>query len=229
MSKYNRRTFMVLGGASALSACQMSGDMMGAALGGSGSNADFGALVKSLHAALDKVADQTEKLFEIQADYADVFGLKKQAARMRGEARAIKTSGRTGVNFRQAAKLTKDVQKDIDKQLSKGVALNGAASQKLSNGMNQHARAIENAWVGGVMIAKVVLDARSAKKPSFSDIESLKYLREIVSDGPMAIKFLETSKSTYSAYAEAFEFKAKVPNIRKPKVKNLMGGGRGSA
>jgi len=226
MSQLNRRTFMVFGGASALSACQMSGDMMGAALSGAGSDADFGQLVKALHAALDKVADQTEKLFEIQASYADVFGLKKQAAQMRGEANAVKADGRTGIKFRQAEKLTTGLQKDINKQLDKGVALDAAARRTLANGMNQHAKAIENAWIGGVMIAKVVLDARSAKKPSFTDIESLKYFKEIVADGPMAIKFLETSKSTYEDYAEAFEFKAKIPNIRKPKVKNLMGSGR---
>lgn len=229
MSNFNRRTFMVLGGASALSACQMSGDMMGAALGGAGSDADFGQLVKALHAALDKVADQTEKLFEIQADYADVFGLKKQAAKMRGEAKAIKANGRTGIKFRQAEKLTKGLQKDVEKQLNKGVALDSSAKRKLENGMKQHARAIENAWVGGAMVVKVVIDARSAKKPSFSDIESLKYFKEIAADGPMAIKFLETSKSTYDAYAKAFEFKAKIPNIPKPKVKGLMGGGLGRA
>ena len=57
----------------------------------------------------------------------------------------------------------------------------------------------------------------------------MKYFKEIAADGPMAIKFLETSKSTYDAYAEAFEFKAKIPNIPKPKVKSLMGGGRGRA
>ena len=226
MSNFNRRAFIAMGGASALSACQMSGDMMGAAMGGAGSNADFGQLVKALHAALDKVADQTEKLFEIQASYADVFGLKKQAAQMRGEAKAIRASGRTGVKFRQAEKLTKGLQKDINNQLNKGNALDAAAKRTLANGMNEHAKAIENAWIGGVMIAKVVLDARSAKKPSFTDIESLKYFKEIVADGPMAIKFLETSKSTYEDYAEAFEFKAKIPNIRKPKVKNLMGSGR---
>ena len=226
MSKFNRRAFIAMGGASALSACQMSGDMMGAAMGGAGSNADFGQLVKALHAALDKVADQTEKLFEIQASYADVFGLKKQAAQMRGEANAIKASGRTGVNFRQAEKLTKGLQKDINNQLNKGNALDAAAKRTLANGMNEHAKAIENAWIGGAMVLKVVIDARSAKKPSFSDIESLKYFKEIVADGPMAIKFLETSKSTYEDYAEAFEFKAKIPNIRKPKVKNLMGSGR---
>lgn len=226
MSNFNRRAFIAMGGASALSACQMSGDMMGAAMGGAGSNADFGQLVKALHAALDKVADQTEKLFEIQASYADVFGLKKQAAQMRAEAKQIKANGRVGVQYRQAEKLTKGLQKDINTQLNKGNALDAAAKRTLANGMNEHAKAIENAWVGGVMIAKVVLDARSAKKPSFSDIESLKYFKEIVADGPMAIKFLETSKSTYEDYAEAFEFKAKIPNIRKPKVKNLMGSGR---
>ena len=226
MSNFNRRAFIAMGGASALSACQMSGDMMGAAMGGAGSNADFGQLVKALHAALDKVADQTEKLFEIQASYADVFGLKKQAAQMRAEAKQIKANGRVGVQYRQAEKLTKGLQKDINTQLNKGNALDAAAKRTLANGMNEHAKAIENAWIGGVMIAKVVLDARSAKKPSFSDIESLKYFKEIVADGPMAIKFLETSKSTYEDYAEAFEFKAKIPNIRKPKVKNLMGSGR---
>ena len=223
MSKFNRRAFIAMGGASALSACQMSGDMMGAAMGGAGSNADFGQLVKALHAALDKVADQTEKLFEIQASYADVFGLKKQAAQMRAEAKQIKANGRVGVQYRQAEKLTKGLQKDINTQLNKGNALDAAAKRTLANGMNEHAKAIENAWVGGVMIAKVVLDARSAKKPSFSDIESLKYFKEIVADGPMAIKFLETSKSTYEDYAEAFEFKAKIPNLPKPKTKNLFG------
>ena len=226
MSKFNRRAFIAMGGASALSACQMSGDMMGAAMGGAGSNADFGQLVKALHAALDKVADQTEKLFEIQASYADVFGLKKQAAQMRAEAKQIKANGRVGVQFRQAEKLTKGLQKDINTQLNKGNALDAAAKRTLANGMNEHVKAIENAWIGGAMVLKVVIDARSAKKPSFSDIESLKYFKEIVADGPMAIKFLETSKSTYEDYAEAFEFKAKIPNIRKPKVKNLMGSGR---
>jgi len=226
MSNFNRRAFIAMGGASALSACQMSGDMMGAAMGGAGSNADFGQLVKALHAALDKVADQTEKLFEIQASYADVFGLKKQAAQMRAEAKQIKANGRVGVQFRQAEKLTKGLQKDINTQLNKGNALDAAAKRTLANGMNEHVKAIENAWIGGAMVLKVVIDARSAKKPSFSDIESLKYFKEIVADGPMAIKFLETSKSTYEDYAEAFEFKAKIPNIRKPKVKNLMGSGR---
>ena len=73
------------------------------------------------------------------------------------------------------------------------------------------------------MILKVVIDAQSAKKPTFKDLEAVKYLAEIVKDGPMAIKFLETSKSTYEDYAEAFEFKAKIPNLPKPKTKNLFG------
>jgi hypothetical protein len=72
------------------------------------------------------------------------------------------------------------------------------------------------------MIAKVVIDARSAKKPQFTDFEALGYLKEIVSDGPMAMKFLETSKSTYDQYAKAFEFKAQIPNLPAPKVTPLF-------
>lgn len=229
MNIFNRRLFLALGGATIVSGCQMSGDVIGAAMGGAGEEADFGQLVKALHAALDKVADETEKLFEIQASYADVFGLKKQAAEMRGQAKAVKENGRTGIKFRDAEKLTKGLQKDINTKLSSGVALDDKAKRSLASGMAQHSKAIENAFVGGVMIAKVVLDARSAKKPTFSDIESLKYLREIVADGPMAIKFLETSKTTYDNYAEAYEFKAKIPNIPKPKTPSLLGSGRGRA
>jgi hypothetical protein len=102
----NRRSFAALGGASLVSGCLASPDMLiGAAMGGAGNDADFGQLIKSLHAALDKVADQTEKLFLVQASYAEVFGLKKQAASLKGQAIAIKRDGRTGVNFRKGVQL----------------------------------------------------------------------------------------------------------------------------
>ena len=59
----NRRSFAVLGGMSLLSGCMASPDMLvGAATGGAGKDADFGQLIKSLHAALDKVAEKTKKL-----------------------------------------------------------------------------------------------------------------------------------------------------------------------
>ena len=226
----NRRSFAVLGGASLLSGCLASPDMLtGALTGGAGKDADFGQLIKSLHAALDKVADQTEKLFLVQASYAEVFGLKKRAASLKGQAIAIKRDGRTGVNFRKGEKETKGLLKDVQKKINGGAKLDAAAKRKLQNGMKDHARAIEKAWVGGIMIAKVVIDAQSAKKPTFKDLDSLKYLREIVADGPMAMKFLETSKSTYESYSDAFsaEYAVKVP--AKPKVKSLMGSSRGRA
>lgn len=229
ISLFNRRAFVAVSGSALLAGCQMSPDMMGAALGGAGKDADFGSLVKALHAALDKVADQTEKLFEIQASYANVFGLKKRAAALQGEAQAIRRDGRTGINFRKGEKETKGLLDDINKKLSGGANLNAQAKRTLEQGMVQHSVAIQNAWVGGVMIAKVIIDAQSAKKPSFSDIQSLKYVREILSDGPMAVKFLQTSKQTYEAYSDAFAFKAQIKVPPKPKLNSLMGGGRGRA
>ena len=224
----NRRSFVALGGATFIAGCGggLSPDMMGAALGGAGKEANFGDLVKALHAALDKVADQTETLFEIQASYAKVFGLKERAAALEGQAIAIKRDGRTGINFRKGEKETKGLLKDINKKLEGKYALNSQAKQTLERGMARHSKAIEDAFVGGIMIAKVVIDARSAKKPQFTDFEALGYLKEIVSDGPMAMKFLETSKATYEGYSDAFEFKAKIRVPAKPKVKSLMSGGR---
>lgn len=225
----NRRSFVAMGGATFIAGCQASPDMLGAAIGGAGKEADFGQLVKALHAALDKVADQTEKLFEIQASYAQVFGLKKRAAALEGQAIAIKRDGRTGINFRKGERETKGLLKDINKKLDGKYALNAQAKRTLARGMAEHSRAVENAFVGGVMIAKVVIDAQSAKKPQFTDFEAMGYVREILSDGPLAIKFLETSKSTYEGYSDAFEFKAKVRVPAKPKLKPLMGGGTGRA
>jgi len=224
----SRRSFVAIGGATFVAGCGggLSPDMLGAAAGGAGKEANFGDLVKALHAALDKVADQTEKLFEIQASYATVFGLKKRAAALEGQAKAIKRDGRTGINFRKGEKETKGLLKDIEKKLNGKIALNAQAKRTLERGMVEHSKAIEDAFVGGIMIAKVVVDARSAKKPEFTDFESLRYLKEIVSDGPLAMKFLETSKATYEGYSDAFEFKAKVRVPAKPKVKSLMGGGR---
>ena len=222
----NRRSFVLLGSASTLAGCMAGPEMFGAAVGGAGNDANFGDLIKSLHAALDKVADQTEKLFEIQASYAEVFGLKKRAAALKGEAEAIKRDGRTGVDFSKGSKETKGLVKDIQKKLDSGAVLDANAKRTLERGMASHAKAIENAWVGGIMIAKVVFDAQSAKKPSFSDFESVKYLAEIVKDGPLAISFLETSKSTYEEFSDAFEYKAKIRVPKKPAVKALIGGGR---
>jgi hypothetical protein len=224
----NRRSFVALGGATFIAGCGGAGlspDLMGAAMGGAGKEANFGDLVKALHAALDKVADQTETLFEIQASYAKVFGLKERAAALEGQAIAIKRDGRTGINFRKGAKETKDTFDQIEKKLDNKYALDEQARQKLQRGIVRHSKAIEDAFVGGVMIAKVVIDARSAKKPQFTDFEALGYLKEIVSDGPMAMKFLETSKSTYDQYAKAFEFKAQIPNIPKAKTPPLIGMG----
>lgn len=225
----NRRSFVAMGGATFIAGCQASPEMLGAALGGAGKEADFGQLVKALHAALDKVADQTEKLFEIQASYAEVFGLKKRAAALEGQAKAIQRDGRTGINFRKGEKETTGLLKDINEKLDGKYALNAQAKRTLERGMVEHSKAIENAWVGGIMIAKVVIDAQSAKKPQFTDFEALGYVREILSDGPMAMKFLQTSKTTYEGYSDAFAFKAKVRVPAKPKVKSLMGGGRGRA
>ena len=227
----NRRSFVALGGATFIAGCSggVSPDMLGAAAGGAGKDADFGELVKALHLALDKVADQTEKLFTIQASYAEVFGLKKRAAALEGQAIAIRRDGRTGINFRKGEKETKGLLKDINEKLDGKYVLNAQAKRTLERGMIEHTKAIENAWVGGIMIAKVVLDARSANKPKFTDFEAAGYFREILADGPMAMKFLQTSKATYEGYSDAFAFKAEVRVPPKPKVKPLMGGGRGRA
>lgn len=222
----NRRSFVAMGGATFIAGCQASPEMLGAAMGGAGKEADFGELVKALHAALDKVADQTKELFLIQASYAEVFGLKKQAAEFKGDAEAIRQNGRSSAKFKQAGKRTEGLLEDIQKELDKGRSLDAKAKRNLERGMVRHKKAVENAWVGGIMIAKVVLDARSAKKPQFTDFEALGYVREILADGPMAMKFIETSKSTYEGYSDAFEFKAKIRVPSKPQVKPMMGGGR---
>jgi len=61
----SRRSFVAIGGATFVAGCGggLSPDMLGAAVGGAGKEANFRDLVKALHAAFDKVADQTEKLF----------------------------------------------------------------------------------------------------------------------------------------------------------------------
>lgn len=89
--------------------------------------------------------------------------------------------------------------------------------------MARHKQAISNAWVGAAMTMKVVIDARSAKKPTFSDTEALQYMREILADGPKAVRFVQTSRETYDAYSEAFEFKAKVRVPSAPKLKPISG------
>ena len=217
-STMSRRSLLTFGGTSLLLAgCQVSPDMIGALAGGSGKDADWGSLIKSFHAALDKVADQTEELIKVQLSYAEVFGLKKRAAYWKGQAIAAK-NGRSGLKFAELEKQSKSQQKEISSKLGKSASVSAAGKRKLESGMKRHKKAVENAWVGAAMILKVVIDAQSAKKPTFKDLEAVKYLAEIVKDGPMAIKFVETSKSTYEAYSDAFEFKAKVRVPSKPKL-----------
>ena len=217
MVQMNRRMLLTMGGgAFFLAGCQAAAPgMMGAMMGGSGKDADWGSLIKSLHAALDKIADQTEELISIQASYAEVFKLKDNAAKWKGKAIAAK-NGRSGIKLSDVTKASESQQKEIKKLLANGYALDARGKRTLEKGLRRHQKAIENAWVGAAMVVKVVVDARSAKKPSFRDIESVKYMKEILADGPMAIKFVQTSKKTYEAYSDTFAYEAKIV-VPKPK------------
>jgi hypothetical protein len=218
----NRRSALVFGGSTLfLAGCQGAAPgMMGSLMGGSGAAADWGSLIKSLRDALDKVATQTEELIKIQLAYAEVFGLKDRAAKWKGEAIAAK-NGRANLDLGAIKKASESQQKEVTKLLNKGFNLDAKGKQKIEAGMVRHKKAIENAWVGAAMVVKVVIDARSAKKPTFKDTENLKYMKEIVSDGPKAIKFVKTSKVTYEAYADVFAYKAKIKVPTPPKTAEL--------
>jgi hypothetical protein len=217
----NRRGLMFLGtSAVLLSGCQMAvPGMTGALTGGAGKEADWGSLIKSLHAALDKVADQTEELLNIQASYLDAVGEKDKAAVLKGKAIAMKD--RSGLDLGGAKKETASAKKVVLAALKKGKGKDAAAKRILQSGINRHKKAVENAWVGAAMIVKVVIDAQSAQKPSFKDMEAVGYMKEILADGPKAINFVKTSKSTYEDYAEAFEYEAKIIIPKPPKTESL--------
>jgi hypothetical protein len=211
MSRRNALRVAFGGGAMLLSGC-VSPDMMGAVTGGSGKKANWASLIKEARDAIDLVADQTLNLLTVQKEYATVFKLKDLAAKLQSTINSRKTGNINNVSFvKSADKLTKTAQKAISKEIGKKAALSAQQKRVLANGLAKHQKSIEKAWVGGIKMAKVLIEAQSAQKPSFKDIEAVNYMREIVSDLPMAIKFLKTSKSTYESYAKAFEYDAKVP------------------
>ena len=217
----NRRGLMFLGtSAVLLSGCQMAAPgMVGALTGGAGKEADWGSLIKSLHVALDKIADQTYELLDVQGNYLLAIGEKKKAALLKGKAIAMKDPA--GLDLGGAKKETASAKKVVLAALKKGKGKDDAAKRILQSGINRHKKAVENAWVGAAMIVKVVIDAQSAQKPSFKDMEALGYMKEILTDGPMAISFVKESKSTYEDYAEAFSYEAKIKVPKAPKTPPL--------
>ena len=211
ISRRNALRITFGGGAMLLSGC-VSPDMMGAAVGGAGKEANWAALIKEARDAIDLVANQALKLEVIQREYATVLELKDLAAQIQLSINNKKTGNVNNVSFiKSSAKLTKTAQKAINKEIARKGALNSQQKKVLANGLVKHQKTIQNAWVGGIKMAKVLVDARSAKKPSFKDMEAVGYLSEIITNVPTAIGFLTESKKTYEVYAEAFEYKAKVP------------------
>lgn len=199
----------IFGGAAGIvSACQFNPEMMGAALGGAGAEANWLELGKELDSGLSLMAGQTDKLLEIQADYAGVMDLKNLEAKLRAEVVNLRRGDTFGAsNLRTATTLSKNAQKDIVRQVNRAGSLSSQQQRVLARGQQQHEQAIQAMWVGVVRIGKVFIDARNAKRPSIGDIELINVARNITTTAPRALAFGKTSRETYEAYNEAFEFK----------------------
>lgn len=212
LSKISRRhmvRLVTMGGAtSALAACQMNADMMAAGLGGAGKEANWLELGKEFDGALSLIAAQTDGLIEIQADYAGVLDLKDLEAKLRAEASKLKRGDTFGASeLRTNTRLTKEANEAVVNELNRASGLSARQKQVLAQGQRSHEAAIQKMWVGVVRIGKVFIDARSAKRPSFTDLELLNVARNITTTAPRALDFGKTSKATYEAYNEAFEYK----------------------
>lgn len=191
-----------------LSACQMNTDMLAAGIGGAGSEANWLELGQEFDGGLMQIASQTDKLIDIQADYAAVLNLKDLEAKLRAEANNLRNGDSFGASsLKTANRLSKDAEKAIIAEVGKANNLSTQQQNVLSNGQKQHERAIEQMWVGVVRIGKVLIDARSAKKPSLGDLELVKVASNITTTAPRAMEFGNTSRATYSAYNEAFGYK----------------------
>lgn len=202
------RVFAVGGSVSVLGACQMSPDMLTAGLGGAGGEANWIDLGREFEGALALIAGQTDTLLEIQADYAGVLDLKNEEAKLRAEAANWKRGDTFGAReIRTADKATKDAERAISRKLGEIDSLTNRQKQVLADGQVRHDRSIQQMWVGVIRIGKVLIDARSAQRPSVRDVELIGVFRNITSTAPRAIAFGETSRDTYASYNEAFEAK----------------------
>jgi hypothetical protein len=209
MSRRHMVRLITIGGAtSALAACQMNTDMISAGLGGAGTEANWLELGKEFEGGLSLIAGQTDRLLIIQADYAGVLDLKDLEAKLRTEASNMSKGDTFGASsLRTADKLSKDAERAIVREVNKAENLSARQQQVLAQGQSSHEDAIQKMWVGVIRISKVLFDARSAKKPSFQDIELVNVAKNITATGPRAMSFGKTSKATYEAYNEAFQYK----------------------
>jgi hypothetical protein len=186
----------------------MNGDMLAAGLGGAGREANWLELGKEFDASLTLIASQTDKLIEIQADYASVLNLKNLEAKLRAEVTNLRKGDTFGASsLRSANRLSNEARKAIVAEVGKANSLSARQLSVLADGQKQHERAIEQMWVGVVRVGKVLIDARSAKRPSIGDIELINVAKNITTTAPRAMEFGKTSKATYEAYNEAFEYK----------------------
>jgi hypothetical protein len=208
----NRRRMLrvvALGGtASALTACQLSPDMLNAGLGGAGGEANWIDLGREFEGAVALIAGQTDTLLDIQADYASVLDLKDEEAKLRAEAENWKSGDTFGASeLRSADRATKNAERAISRKLGQIDALSNRQKQVLANGQERHDQSIQRMWVGVIRVGKVLIDARSAQRPSFRDVELIDVFRNITRTAPRAIAFGETSRDTYTSYNEAFAAK----------------------
>lgn len=234
--KIDRRRMLALAGASSLMLTSapawaeglggltgLLGKVTGGA-GGGASAADLEGFAGSLAAAINLIAKQTEKLLKIQADYAQSVDLLNLAEKLKYEAGNLRKGDTTGASsLKAAAKLSESAGKEITKKVNKADTLTKQQKSVLAKGLESHAAAIQNMWVGVVDTAVVLSQIKKVGKPSIKDIEALKFFKQIGTDAPIALKFGKVSKATYDAYVEAFEAKGVyvAPKNRKLALKSI--------
>lgn len=236
VEKIARRKMLSLAGASALFATSPAfaeglgalGGMLGSVTGGGGqggaSLAEMEGFAGALASAVNRIAKQTRTLLEIQADYAGSVDLLDLAEKLKYEAANLERGDTTGASaLKAAAKLSQSARKEITKKVNKADSLNDQQKAVLGKGVEQHAGAIQNMWVGVLETALVLSQVKKVGKPSIKDLESLKYFKQIATDAPTALKFGKVSKDTYEAYVEAFEAKGVyvAPKNRKLALKSI--------
>ena len=210
-------SILVLGANQAFAAGLL-GNIGGGLLGGgAGKGADWSTLAKEASKAIGVMAKQTSTLLKVQESYCSVIGLKKEAAAVQKVINDIKSGNVNQNDVGAVEKITKNTEKAVSKALSKKITLDAGQKKKLVDGLATHKKAIQDMWVGVIMVVKVLADAKSAKKPSLTDVDALKSFKQITKDLPVAIKFGKTSKQTFKSYAESFEYKAKIPLSAKQK------------
>ena len=194
-------------GTTFLAGCAGMGGLTGTLMGGSGEQVDWTSLGTEFAANLKQIANQTDRLLSIQAMYAETYGLKDLAAKLRAEASRLEKGDSFGASdLETATTLSADAANSVADKIRASGQATEQQKQDLAKGQAMHAQSIRDMWGGVLGIGLTLAKATNAAPPSLGDVALFDVFKDITQTGPKALAFGETSKATYEEYSKAFEY-----------------------